>query len=176
MGRGGEGAEELLARVAARYQAEAVVPRCARCREPCCRLATLALEFTWERLRAVWRIEESRAAFDARLARGEGPPELKAEGGLYYAHGRPCPAYRGGVCAVYGTPAKPPGCTDFPVYVEDGALVADRRCEAVDLDDLEARLLAALGPRGRLRRRVDRAFPTLTRLEPRPPAREEGRP
>lgn len=155
---------EALGRFAAAYQAEAVVPRCGACRRPCCRLETLVIELDWPRLRALWGLTEGRAGFDARLARGEGPAEVRAEGDLYYAHGRVCPAYQDGVCRVYDTALKPGGCTDFPVYEEDGGLVADLRCEAVDLADLETRLLAALGPDARVRRRPDREFPFLVRL------------
>jgi len=152
-----------LHRVARGYQAEVVIPRCEGCRRPCCRLESLVIELDWPRLRALWGIEEAREAFDRRLARGEGPPEIRAEGGMYYAHGSVCPAFRGGRCAVYDTPAKPPGCTDFPVYEDEGRLVADLRCEAVDPDEVEARLLAAFPPPARLRRRPDRRFPFLVR-------------
>ncbi len=157
------GSVSRLRGVARGYQAEVVIPQCGGCRRPCCRLESLVIELDWPRLRALWGIEEAREAFDRRLARGEGPPEIRAEGGMYYAHGSVCPAFRGGRCAVYDTPTKPAGCTDFPVYEDEGRLVADLRCEAVDPDEVEARLLAAFPPPARLRRRPDRRFPFLVR-------------
>ncbi|GAB4266132.1 MAG: hypothetical protein Kow0092_18880 [Deferrisomatales bacterium] len=161
-------AAEGLRRVAAAYQRERVLPRCGACARPCCRLDTLVLELDWERLRRLWGVRGSRRAFDASLARGEGPPDIRAQEGLYYAHGRVCPAYREGRCAVYESALKPPGCTDFPVYEEDGALVADLRCEAVDPDEVEARLRRALGPRRDVRRRADPRFRFLVRFRVRP--------
>ncbi len=164
-GRGAprSGLVSLLREVARDYQTGAVIPRCETCRNPCCRLDTLVLGLDWPRLRALWGLDESQAAFDQRLARGEGPPEIRADGGMYYAHGIVCPAFRNGRCAVYDTEAKPSGCTDFPVYEEEGRLVADLRCEAVDPDEVEARLLDAFLPPARFRRRPDRRFPFLVR-------------
>ncbi|MEW6488437.1 MAG: hypothetical protein AB1578_11075 [Thermodesulfobacteriota bacterium] len=158
----------VCAAVARRYQTRAVAPRCAGCRRPCCRLETLVLELTWTRLKVLWGVEGPRAAFDRALARGEGPPEIRPQGGLYYAHGRVCPAYRSGRCSVYATRLKPPGCSDFPVYEEDGALVADLRCEAVDPADLEADLAQALGPGGDVVRTENPEFPFLVTLRPVP--------
>lgn len=139
---------------------------CTRCRKPCCRLETLVLELTWTRLKGLWGVAGPKAAFDRALARGDGPPEIRPQEGLYYAHGRVCPAYVGGRCAVYGTPLKPPGCSDFPVYEEDGALVADLRCEAVDLPALEADLARALGPGWPVVRTENPEFPFLVTLRP----------
>jgi hypothetical protein len=132
------------------------------------------LELTWARLRGLWGVTTSRAAFDRALARGAGPPEIRPQDGLYYAHGRVCPAYRGGRCAVYATRLKPPGCSDFPVYEEDGALVADLRCEAVDLSALEADLARALGPDFRVARAENPDFPFLVTLKPAKAAKRHG--
>lgn len=122
------------------------------------------MELTWARLRGLWGVEGSRAAFDRSLASGEGPGEIRPQEGLYYAHGRVCPAYRGRRCGVYGTRLKPPGCSDFPVYEEDGALVADLRCEAVDLEALHADLSRALGPAFAVARMEHPEFPFLITL------------
>lgn len=158
---------QICAAVARRHQARAVAPHCARCRKPCCRLETLVLELTWARLRGIWGVSGSRAAFDRALAWGEGPPEIRPRDGLYYAHGRACPAYRRGRCAVYGTRLKPPGCSDFPVYEEEGVLVADLRCEAVDPAALEAELARVLGPGAAVTRTENPDFPFLVTLRPR---------
>lgn len=65
-------ADELAAAAAA-YQAAAIIPHCVECSKPCCRLDPLVLELDWKQLRALWRIEESRAAFDRQLCSGKGP-------------------------------------------------------------------------------------------------------
>jgi len=143
-----------------------VLPHCDRCHRPCCGLETLVLELTWARVRGLWGATGPRAEFDRALARGEGPTEIRPQDGLYYAHGRACPAYRDRQCGVYGTPIKPPGCTDFPVYEEDGALVADLRCEAVDLPTLETDLVEALGPGWSVGRSENPEFPFLVTLRP----------
>jgi hypothetical protein len=130
------------------------------------------LELTWSRLKGLWGLGGSRARFDRHLARGEGPPEIRPQEGLYYAYGRPCPAYRDQRCSVYGTPLKPPGCSDFPVYEEEGVLVADLRCEAVDLPALEAELARALGPSWAVARSENPDFPFLVTLRPRKVKRE----
>ena len=68
-------ADELAAAAAA-YQAAAIIPHCVECSKPCCRLDPLVLELDWKQLRALWRIEESRAAFDRQLCSGKGPAEI----------------------------------------------------------------------------------------------------
>ncbi|MDW7710480.1 MAG: hypothetical protein SCH98_08390 [Deferrisomatales bacterium] len=150
--------------MARRYQERVVLPHCGQCRRPCCGLDTLALELTWARLRGVWGLKAPRASFDRALARGEGPEEIRPQDGLYYAHGRVCPAYRGRRCAVYGTPLKPPGCSEFPVYEDDGGLLVDLRCEAVDPGSLEGDLARALGPGYAVTRTEDPAFSFLVTL------------
>lgn len=152
--------------VAAAYQAAAVIPHCASCTKPCCRLDPLVLELDWTQLRSLWRIEESRRAFDRRLSSGKGPADIRAADGLYFAHGRVCPAYdeAGKSCKVYGQPLKPAGCSDFPVYEDGGCIVADLRCEAVDLDALMARLTRSFGKGFRITRSADADFPFLVTL------------
>jgi hypothetical protein len=86
----------------------------------------------------LWKISDSRAVFDKRLAAGEGPQEIRESEGLYFVHSKPCPAYdqAGGSCQIYGQALKPVGCSDFPVYEDRGSIMADLRCEAVDLKAL----------------------------------------
>lgn len=174
-GRGTVTAREL-AGVAQTFQALHVIPRCAGCRRPCCRLETLVLELDWKRLRALWGLDDQRSSFDARLARGQGPPELRARDGFYYAYRKVCPAYDGGKrsCRVYATGLKPPGCTDFPVYEQDGALVADLRCEGVSLEELERFVSEALGAKVTTKRFVDPEFPFLVTLRCGPSGRAHG--
>ena len=104
----------ILADIADRLQARSVLPHCPACRHPCCRLDTLVLELTWRRLKGLWGLNASRREFEQLLERGEGPTEIRSQDGFYYAHGRVCPAYRGGQCEVYGSRLKPTGCSDFP--------------------------------------------------------------
>lgn len=158
----------IFREVARTYQARAVVPHCPVCRKACCRLDQLVLELDWSRLRLLWDLNVSRRAFDAALERGEGPAEIRAQEGLYYVHGRVCPAYRRRRCSVYGSRLKPPGCEDFPVYEQDGALVADLRCEAVELDALEASLRRAFGIQVRLTAHENLEFPFLVSFRARP--------
>lgn len=162
----GGGARRSLAKVAADYQAEAVIPHCASCSRPCCRLDVLVLEMSWPQVRTLWQLSESQAAFDARLAAGRGPEEIRPWQGLYHVHSKPCPAFDAscGRCKVYGQPAKPAGCSDFPVYEDGGELVADLRCEAVDVAALSARLAQALGEGARIVEAADRAYPFLVTL------------
>ena len=158
-------ARELTAAAAA-YQAAAVIPHCAACSNPCCRLDPLVLEVEWKQLKSFWRIEESRPAFDRRLAAGQGPEEIRAGNGLYYVHGKACPAYdeTGHACRVYGQPLKPQGCSDFPVYEDQGSVVADLRCEAVDIAALVAWLGRAVGGEFRIVHSADAEFPFLVTL------------
>jgi len=153
-----------LARVARGIQTRVVLPHCPVCRAPCCLLETLVLELTWKRLKGLWGLPETQAAFDRRLERGEGPVEIRPQDGFYYAHGSPCPAYEERVCRVYRSRLKPPGCSDFPVYEEEGRLVADLRCEALDAGAVEAELRQAAGPGCRVTRTADRDFRFLVRF------------
>lgn len=157
---------QRLATAAARFQETAVIPHCARCTAPCCRLDPLVLELEWKQVKTFWRLDESRAAFDRRLAAGRGPAEIRAMNGAYFAHGKPCPAYDAvrGACRVYAQALKPRGCTDFPIYEDGGQVIADLRCEAVDLDALTAWLMRCIGPGSRIVRSADQEFPFMVTL------------
>ena len=155
-----------LAAVAAAYQAAAVIPHCAQCTKPCCRLDPLVLELEWKQLKGIWQLEESRNAFDRRLAAGKGPEEIRAGNGLYYAHRKVCPAYDEAQhsCRVYGQALKPSGCSDFPVYVDQDCVIADLRCEAVNLEALAAWIARSVGPEFRIVQTADEEFPFLVTL------------
>jgi Fe-S-cluster containining protein len=155
-----------LAAAAAAYQAAAVIPHCATCSKPCCRLDPLVLELEWRQLKPIWQLEESRNAFDRRLASGKGPEEIRAADGLYFAHRKVCPAYNegNGTCRVYDQDIKPAGCSDFPVYEDQGSITADLRCEAVDLKTLVAWIARAIGPEFRIIQSADAEFPFLVTL------------
>ena len=158
--------DDELAAAAAAYQASTIIPHCPQCSNSCCRLDPLVLELEWKQVRTLWRIEEARAAFDRRLATGNGPQEIRAGNGLYYAHGKPCPAFdeAGGSCRVYGQAVKPAGCSDFPVYEDGGSIVADLRCEAVDREALTAWIAQAVGQGFRVVSYADKEFPFLVTL------------
>lgn len=155
-----------LAAAAAAYQTAAVIPHCAQCLKPCCKLESLVLELNWKQTRTLWRIEEARPAFDKRLAAGAGPEEIRAGNGLYYIHGKACPAYDQtlGSCRIYGQSIKPAGCSDFPVYEDGGDIVADLRCEAVDLKALTAEIARAAGREFRVVETADAEFPFIVSL------------
>jgi Fe-S-cluster containining protein len=166
---------EALKVAAANYQLAVVIPHCAECAKPCCRLDPLVLELDWQRLRALWQIEESRAAFDRRLRSGKGPEEIRAGNGLYYAHRKACPAYdeTHRLCRVYERELKPAGCTDFPVYPDRGGLIADLRCEAVDLNALANWIARSVGREFRILQSADEEFPFIVSLSVR---RDETKP
>jgi Fe-S-cluster containining protein len=166
-----------LAVLAAAFQREEIIPRCGSCRKVCCRLESLVLELGWRRLAALWGVRGSRRAFDAALARGEGPPEIRAEAGFYYAHGAPCPAYSeaDGTCRVYGGWLKPPGCGDFPVYADGDGLVADLRCGSLDERALGAFLERAIEPGECFVRSEDPDFPFLVTFRIRRARRKRSR-
>lgn len=148
------------------YQRAHVIEHCTVCAKPCCRLDTLVLELNWKQVKVFWQLDESRAAFDRRLASGKGPEEIRAADGLYFAHQKACPAYDEArhCCRVYYQAIKPAGCSDFPVYGDGNALIADLRCEAVDIDELAAWVARALGPEFRVAQSADRDFPFLITL------------
>lgn len=160
------GPSRLLRELASAYQAEVVIPHCRSCARPCCRLETLVLELDWRRLKGLWGLGASRGEFDRALAAGGGLPEVRARDGLYYAHGRTCPAFdeASGLCRAYGGPLQPFGCRTFPVYEDRGGLVADLRCEAVDAEALAARVRGALGREFTVAVRPDPEFPFLVSL------------
>lgn len=155
-----------LVKLAAAYQATAVIPHCTRCTRPCCKLDALVLDLEWRQVKTLWRIEEARQDFDRRLRAGQGPSEIREAHGRYYVHTKPCPAYDqdAGTCRVYGQDVKPAGCSDFPVYEDEGEIMADLRCEAVTLDALSEYLRHAAGPAYRLQQRADPDFPFLVTL------------
>ena len=157
---------KTLAEVAAAYQSAAVIPHCPTCLRPCCGLEALVLELDWRQVKGLWQIEMSRQAFDRQLASGQGPEEIRAGNGLYYAHRKPCPVYDTATasCRVYDQEIKPSGCSDFPVYEDGGEIMADLRCEAVDIEALENRLAAAFGPDFRIVRTADASFSFLVSL------------
>ncbi len=157
---------EGLTVAAANYQVAFVIPHCAECAKPCCRLDPLVLELDWKQLKALWQIEESRSVFDRRLSSGKGPEEIRAGDGLYYAHRKACPAYDAAhrVCRIYERELKPAGCTDFPVYQDRGSVVADLRCEAVDLKVLATWIARAVGQEFRIVQSADAEFPFLVTL------------
>ncbi len=157
---------QKLAATAAAYQAAAISPRCATCQNPCCRLDPLVLELDWKRLKALWQLDESRRTFDRRLAAGKGPLEIRARDGVYYAHRKVCPAYdvTCRTCRVYDQETKPPGCTDFPVYTDQDFVIADLRCEAVDLVALTDWIARAIGIERRIIQSADEEFPFMITL------------
>lgn len=164
---------QRLAQAAAAYQAAAVIPHCARCRQPCCKLDKLVLDLDWPQVRTLWQITVRRSEFDRQLDAGHGPGEIRRAHGRYYAHQKPCPAYdaqRPG-CRIYDQPLKPAGCSDFPVYEDGGVVVADLRCEAVQPDALRAALQAAAGGI-RLKQYADRDFPFLLEFVPQTPQKQ----
>lgn len=167
-----------LAEAAAAYQVAAVIPHCAQCANPCCRLNALVLELEWKQVKVLWRLEESRPAFDRRLSSGKGPEEIREGNGLYYIHSKPCPAYdeTGGSCKIYGQDIKPSGCTDFPVYEDERSVIADLRCEAVDLAALKTWLASAVGPEFRIVESADAEFPFLVTLSLKKAGGRRGQP
>ena len=167
---------DQLATASARYQASAVIPHCPKCAKPCCHLDPLVLELDWPQIKALWQLNESRTAFDQRLAAGQGPEEIRAGNGLYYAHRKPCPAYDAArhTCRVYDQKLKPEGCSDFPVYPDRGSIIADLRCEAVNLDVLVAWIARAIDPTCRIVQTPDADFPFLVTLSVRRVTRKLG--
>ena len=155
-----------LAAAAAAYQVAAVIPHCSVCAKPCCRLDSLVLELEWQQVKVFWQVGESRNAFDKRLSSGKGPEEIRAGNGLYYIHSKACPAYdeTGRACKIYGQEIKPLGCSDFPVYEDQGCVIADLRCEAVDLKALTAWIARSVGEEFRVVQSADKEFPFLVTL------------
>ena len=86
--------------------------------------------------------------------------------GLYYVHRKACPAYDEAhrSCRVYDRKLKPWGCTDFPVYQDRGCVVADLRCEAVDLKVLVTWIARSVGREFRIVQSAAEEFPFLVSL------------
>jgi Fe-S-cluster containining protein len=154
-----------LARAAKSYEAAAVLPHCPTCSQPCCKLEQVVLELDWPQAQALYQITTKRRAFEKSLDDGTGPAFVRAAHGMFYAFRSPCPAYDDATkrCGVYGTKTKPSSCDDFPVYQDDGAITADLRCEAVDVDAFTASLRADLGDVD-IERSRDERFPFLVTL------------
>jgi Fe-S-cluster containining protein len=164
---------KTLSVAAGDYQNEHIIPHCPQCAQPCCKLEALVLELDWKELKAIWQIKEPHKEFDKRLASGQGPQEIRPANGLYYAHKKVCPAYDPGQgCRVYNQDVKPPGCSDFPVYEDGGEVVADLRCEAVNLEALADWLARAAGQGSRVSQSADEQFPFLVTLSVKSPAVE----
>ena len=70
----------------------------------------------------------------------------------------------GHACRIYGQDIKPAGCSDFPVYEDGGSVIADLRCEAVNLEALAAAVARAVGPDYRIVQSADEEFPFLVTL------------
>lgn len=155
-----------LAAAAITYQERVVIPHCASCTRPCCKLDELVLEMEWSQARALYKIGGTRHAFDQAVHEGTGPEDIRESFGRYYAHGKPCPAYdlETRRCAVYATPAKPAGCSEFPVYKDGNVVTADLRCEAVHADELHRHLEQETGRP--VQRAVDAQFSFFVTYEP----------
>lgn len=153
------------------FQREHVIPHCARCSRPCCALTDVVLDLSFAEVKGLYRITSAKRDFDRAL-----PSSIRTQGGRYYAHGAPCPAFdtTAQTCRVYGTATKPEGCSDFPVYEDGDAVTVDLRCEAAreHLAVLRERLAAAVGDVDEAR---DADFPDVfvsftSRRVPRPAA------
>ena len=62
---------QRLAQAAEAYQAAVVIPHCARCSAPCCRLDKLVLDLEWRQVRVLWQVQAPRAEFDRKRYVGE---------------------------------------------------------------------------------------------------------
>jgi len=142
--KGGVARMKSAAAVIASFQREHVIPHCPRCSHPCCALTDVVLDLSFAEVRGLYQITSSKKVFERAL-----PSSIRAQGGRYYAHGAPCPAFDTAAqsCRVYGTATKPRGCSDFPVYEDGDAVTVDLRCEAAraHLPALRAQLVAAVG-------------------------------
>ena len=166
-----------MAAAAQAYQERVVIPHCTSCSQPCCKLHTVVLELTGPQVEVLYAIGKTPARHAAGLARalaaGTAPPHLQAhlkeQHGTFYAHGAPCPAYdtTSQLCTVYGTPHKPQGCSDFPLYLDGDGLTADLRCEAIDPAALAAELSAANAGH-RVVQTPDAQFPVLVTFTVKP--------
>ncbi|OGT20999.1 MAG: hypothetical protein A2V90_08675 [Gammaproteobacteria bacterium RBG_16_57_12] len=128
-------------------------------------MTDVVLEFDWAHLAALYKIDISRKEFDRRLREAGEPHYIRKMRGRYFAHGSPCPAYdsQGKGCRVYGTALKPDNCSDFPVYFDGDEIVADTRCEAMNVQELLNYLHPAVSEL-ELHHAVDRDFPVINRI------------
>lgn len=136
-----------LSEFAVQHQRDVIVPHCPQCKNPCCNLSKVVLDMTWAQTQALYNITSTKKAFDASLRDGSGPQNIRAQDGLYYAHGKACPAFdaKSHACGVYGTATKPQSCSDFPFYDDGGGVTVDARCEAVDVGAIEKKLRKQFG-------------------------------
>ena len=150
----------------AQYQNEVIIPHCQSCKRPCCKLTDVVLEFDWRHLVAFYQIEQGQKAFDRSLRDNTGPSYIRKQADRYYSHGSPCPAYDAAThrCRQYNSRLKPVGCNDFPVYLDDQRIVADKRCEAVDGADLIGRLKKIYPGRDFIKH-TDPHFPVLVYID-----------
>ena len=146
----------------AQYQQQVIIPHCRSCQRPCCRLTDVVLEFDWQHLSTLYKINQEKKTFDRSLRDGTGPVYIRKQKGTYYTHGSPCPAYdnRSGKCQVYQSRLKPVNCSYFPLYMDGQTVVADKRCEAVNETDL-LNLLHTLFNKLSFTKHPDRQFPFL---------------
>ena len=112
-----------IVKAAKAFESDVVIPHCSVCTRPCCALTDVVLDLSLREATALYAIEKARPL----------PAALRRHQGRFFAHGTPCPAYDvgGHRCRVYGTPAKPQGCSDFPIYADGDVVTIDLRCEAV---------------------------------------------
>jgi Fe-S-cluster containining protein len=136
-----------LVKIAKRWEREHVIPHCAVCSKPCCKLETVVLDLEWPQVRELYKITSSKKQFDQNL-----PSYIRVQDGKYYAHGEQCPAYVDARCSVYEK--RPTSCRDFPIYEDGDAITVDTRCEAIDVAEIEKAL-------GNVTAVVDRDFPVL---------------
>lgn len=156
---------QRLEQLASEFQKRYVIPHCASCSRPCCMLTDVVLEFEWPHFVSIYNIDASQREFDKALRDGSGPRYVRKMDGIYYMHGSPCPGYdqQAKTCKLYGSDLKPENCSDFPVYRDGDVLVADARCEAVDITDLLRYLRQAL-PDFEMRNVPDAEFPVINRI------------
>jgi Fe-S-cluster containining protein len=156
---------EEVTRACKEFEAQVVIPHCVSCKHPCCKLEQVVLELDWKRAQALYQIGLPRREFNRTLKDGTGPAHIKEAAGIYYAHQKPCPAYDdvSKKCNVYNSWEKPDNCSDFPVYEDGDVVTTDQRCEAMDLDALEAHLKKTFGDVV-VEREPDPRFPVIVSL------------
>lgn len=156
---------QRLDQLASEYQRQHVIPHCASCSRPCCMLTDVVLEFEWPHYVSIYNIDVPQREFDKSLRDGSGPQDVRKMDGIYYTHGAPCPGYdlQTKTCKLYGSELKPENCSDFPVYRDGNILVADTRCEAVDVATFLRHLQQAL-PDIEMHNVPDDEFPVINRI------------
>lgn len=147
------------------FQQQKINSHCSSCSRPCCLLTDVVLDFTWPQFTALYEIKISQRQFDQGLQQRGEPTYIRKQEGLYYAYGSPCPAYdtANKKCNVYNTPLKPVNCSDFPLYFDGDEIIADSRCEALDLATLLTQLRQTF-PTLHFRHTQDRQFGEINRI------------